>query len=245
MPPVVDEDGWITSAYTNDDNDDDERDVLTGEQDAIEYPADDSSTVTSVSSSQSVAYASGSPSKARKRPAALRMQSAGVDPRLLVGKVLKHVRRSSNHPAITLSFSDETSYQILVDGYDPRHPGVPKILDMDDMLRRLFDPPEGLVDVDLVIMDCCAIKLSDKAFAMEGRGQRWDQSHSGIAFKFEEGQRWHCVWAMLEERDAELGRCIFRSYDDVYLKPLANRSPHTPRRNKFNKARKQDNTWRN
>lgn len=239
MAPVVDEDGWVTSVYDRDD----ER-TTSSEQDLIEYPADDTSTTTSMSSSLSASDVAGSPSKARRRPTPLRMQSAGVDPRLLVGKVLKHVRRSPNHPAITLSFSDETSYQILVDGYDPRHPGIPKILEMDELLRRLFDPPEGHIDVDLVIMDCCIINLSDKAFAMEDCGQRWDQSHSGIAFKFEEERRWHCVWATLEERDTELDRCVFRSYDDVYLKPLVNRSSHNPRKSRFNKTRRQEN-WRN
>lgn len=62
----------------------------------------------------------------------LRLQSLGVDPSLLVGKVLTKISRSSKHPTLTLDFSDNTTFQILVDGYDPVHrcvyspPLVPK-----------------------------------------------------------------------------------------------------------------------
>jgi hypothetical protein len=62
-----------------------------------------------------------SPSKSRRRPVPLRLQSLGVDPSLLVGKVLTKLSRSSKHPTLTLDFSDNTTFQILVDGYDPVH----------------------------------------------------------------------------------------------------------------------------
>jgi hypothetical protein len=62
-----------------------------------------------------------SPTKPRRRPVPLRLQSLGVDPSLLVGKVLTKLSRSSKHPTLTLDFSDNTTFQILVDGYDPVH----------------------------------------------------------------------------------------------------------------------------
>lgn len=62
-----------------------------------------------------------SPSRSRCRPVPLRLQSLGVDPSLLVGKVLRKLSRSSKHPTLTLDFSDNTTFQILVDGYDPVH----------------------------------------------------------------------------------------------------------------------------
>lgn len=60
--------------------------------------------------------------KLRRRPVPLRLDSLGVDPSILVGKVLTRIRRSSKHPSMQLHFSDHTTYQILVDGYDPIHP---------------------------------------------------------------------------------------------------------------------------
>lgn len=63
-----------------------------------------------------------SPMKSRRRPVPLRLESVGVDPSTLVGKVLTNIRRSSRHPSMQLRFSDDTTYQILVDGYNPTHP---------------------------------------------------------------------------------------------------------------------------
>ena len=59
--------------------------------------------------------------KSRRRPVPRRLDSVGVDPSILVGKVLTKIQRSSKHPSMQLRFSDDTSYQILVDGYDPIH----------------------------------------------------------------------------------------------------------------------------
>lgn len=100
---------------------------------------------------------------------------------------------------------------------------------MDSSLDELFS--SGNL-VDLTIADCALITLSDKAFQRQQNADRpssrdlqWDQSHLGVAFKFEEeNPRWHCVWATLEEYDRDLGSCVFRSYDDVYLERLQ-RSP--------------------
>lgn len=178
-----------------------------------------------------------SPTKLRAKPSPL-LQSVGVHPSLLVGKVLTHVRRSSTHPALTLGFSDGTSFQILVDGYDPVHRGVPKALEMDASLDPLFDPPEGHVAVELPVTDCTLVCLTDKAFERKQTDQRWDQSHLAIAFKFGEESRWHSVWAALAEHDEQLGACTFRSYGDVYLertvRPTRTPSPQKRRHGKRN-----------
>jgi hypothetical protein len=151
------------------------------------------------------------------------------------------VRRSSNHPTLTLDFTDNTTFQVLVDGYDPLHRGVPKELQMDPSSNPIFDPPNGqLIGIELPIVDCALITLTDKAFEREPNinvdemrrhlGElTWDQNHLGVAFKFaEENPRWHCIWATLEEYDENIGACTFRSYHDVYLERLQ-RSPCKPR----------------
>lgn len=143
---------------------------------------------------------------------------------------MKKARRSCNHPALTLDFSDNTTFQILVDGYDPVHRGISKALEMDSSLDDLFTSGQP---INLPIVDCALITLSDKAFerkpAHNPREAQWDQKHLGVAFKFAEADaRWHCVWATLEDHDAQLGTCVFRSYDDVYLDRLQ-RSPTKPK----------------
>ena len=57
----------------------------------------------------------------RSHPVPPRLHGTGVDPSLLVGKVLTRLSRSPKHPTLTLDFSDNTTFQILVDGYDPVH----------------------------------------------------------------------------------------------------------------------------
>jgi len=94
--------------------------------------------------------------------------------------------------------------------------------------------------MDLTIADCAAITLMDKAHdarvELQGpRDEQWDQHHIGVAFKFLEetgdgsGKGWHCIWATLAEYDEERGEgdraCVFRSFDDVYLETLQQRSP--------------------
>ncbi|KAF8844651.1 hypothetical protein BDN67DRAFT_962581 [Paxillus ammoniavirescens] len=162
----------------------------------------------------------------RRRPIPLRLNSIGVDPSVLVGKVLTRISRSSKHPSMQLHFSDDTTYQILVDGYDPIHRGLPKELEMDPSFGSLLDAADGELDVDLTIDDCALITLTDKAFESRQREQRWDQNHIAIALKFGQNQAWRCVWATLT--DQENGRCVFRSYDDVYLEQLQ-RSPRKRR----------------
>lgn len=146
----------------------------------------------------------------------------GVDPAQLIGKALKGVRRSHNHPNVTLQFTDNTAFQILVDGYDPRHRGVPKYIETDPDLEPIFNHPDDLRDGPLTICNAARITLADKAFDLNGRGSRWDQTHCGIALKFKEDGRWHCIWAMLAEYEHHgQMNCIFRSYHDVYLAALA------------------------
>jgi len=177
-------------------------------------------------------------SPTRRRPPPLRLTEIGIDPSSIIGKVLKRVSRSSIHPVLTLDFTDNTTFQILVDGYDPMHRGVPKELEMDPLLTELFTQGPSS-QMELTIVDCALITLSDKAFQRRQMTsdraptnphdvQQWDQHHLGVAFKFAgenrgtETTRWHCVWATLEEYDE--GSCVFRSYDDVYLNKLQ-RSP--------------------
>ncbi|KAJ7091155.1 hypothetical protein C8R44DRAFT_685978 [Mycena epipterygia] len=160
-------------------------------------------------------------SPSRARPPPLRIDHVGINPASLVGKVLKSVRRSEKHPSLTLTFADGTRVQIMVDGYDPVHKGVPKALEMDPSLRDLLDASDA---VHLTVTDCALITLSDKAFADH---DHWDQRHLGVAFKFAGGDaaaQWHCVWAILQDHDATTGECVFRTYDDVYLEELQ-RSP--------------------
>jgi hypothetical protein len=162
------------------------------------------------------------PPKPRRRPPPI----LGIDPGDIVGKVLTNVRKSPNHPTLTLDFSDHTTFQILVDGYNP-HPdfqGVAKILEMDSASESIFDPPDGHLITYMTITDCAAINLSDRAF---DSSQEWEQMHQGIAFKFGGDNSWHCVWATLAEHD-KYGTCIFRSYSDVYLENLQ-RSPRRRR----------------
>ncbi|KIY74387.1 hypothetical protein CYLTODRAFT_406015 [Cylindrobasidium torrendii FP15055 ss-10] len=203
----------------------------------------------------------------RPRPASLRLDYPGIsDPRALVGKVLTSVYRSPTHPALTLNFDDNTSYQasnrhrlhetthipsssysqplatpaVLVDGYHPTQPGVPKAIHCDPNFQAILDQckKEGSEGhIALTIVDCAIITLSDKAFEHkrgrtghpETKGSQWNQSHLGIAFKFAgQSPKWHCVWAMLEDIDSIDGACVFRSYDDVYLKELL-RSARKPK----------------
>lgn len=145
----------------------------------------------------------------------------GADPRALIGKVLKGIRSSPAHPCVTLYFADNTSYQIRVDGYDPRHRGIPKTLEADSNFEPYLNRPGELLDVSLTVVNAAKITLSDKAFDASGRGSKWDQAHSGIAMKLKEHGHWHCVWAQLAEYDDRYPvTCVFRSYNDVYLDVL-------------------------
>ncbi|TFY69158.1 hypothetical protein EVJ58_g576 [Rhodofomes roseus] len=161
-----------------------------------------------------------------------RQEPPGVDPRLLIGKVLKGIRRSPAHPCVTLYFTDNTSYQVRVDGYDPKHRGIPKTLESDSNFEPYLASPGEHFDVHLTVANAAKVTLSDKAFDAGGRGTRWDQAHSGIALKFEEDGHWRCIWAQLAEYDDRHPvTCTFRSYHDVYLdvvrppskKPKSNR----------------------
>lgn len=184
-----------------------------------------------------------SSSQSRSRPVSLRLRSIGVKPSLLVGKVLTRLSRSRKHPTLTLDFSDNTTFQILVDGYDPVHRyvlsralieivdnvsyrGLPKELEMDSSLEQLLNTPSGQALVEWTIEDCALITLSDKAFESREREQRWDQDHIGVAFRFTEDRKWHCVWVTLT--DHTNGTCVFRSYGDVYIDQL-HRSPRKHR----------------
>ncbi|KAJ6596668.1 hypothetical protein B0H10DRAFT_2088376 [Mycena sp. CBHHK59/15] len=163
------------------------------------------------------------------RPPALRLDHLGIDPADLVGKVLTSVRRSPKHPSLTLVFADGDKVQVMVDGYDPVHRGVPKALEMDSDLDALV----AARPARLTVAACALITLSDKAFAAR-EGDSWDQRHLGLALRFatagahDAAEPWHCVWATLQDHDAATGECVFRTYDDVYLEKL----PRSPRKSK-------------
>jgi len=98
---------------------------------------------------------------------------------------------------------------------------------MDPILESLLDAADGQLDVAFTVENCVLVTLTDKAFeSKQTLEQRWDQNHIGVAFKFREDKSWHCVSATLA--DHENGRCVFRSYDDVYLDQLQ-RSPRKRR----------------
>lgn len=102
------------------------------------------------------------------------------------------------------------------------------MLETDSPVESLFNPLDGHISVDLLVHGCTLVRLSDKAFERKQRDSQWDQTHIGIAFKFEDSsKRWHCIWAMLEERHERTGQCVFRSFDDVYLQPVVRRE-HYP-----------------
>ena len=161
------------------------------------------------------------PEKQRKQPESLRLESIGVDPDQIVGKVLIRIRRSLTHPAVTLHFADNTIYQVRVDGYDPIHRGIPKELEMNSVLVPLFKPPGGQIDVHLTVTHARLVKLKDTAHEWsETRESRWNVEHLALALKFAEEPGWHCVWATMAEYDGDFGPCTFRSFEDVYLAEL-------------------------
>ncbi|EJD52575.1 hypothetical protein AURDEDRAFT_111227 [Auricularia subglabra TFB-10046 SS5] len=154
-----------------------------------------------------------------------------MDPSQLVGKTLRRVSRGSVHPNLTLFFADDSVVQVKMEGYNPNLRTLSKELEMDASLDDALGSA-GSRAVDLVILDCALVRLTDKAFELhetDAAGDtRWDQDHLGIAFKFDGmPHRWYSVWATMADYDEE-GVCKFRSYDDVFLSPLA-QTPRRPR----------------
>ncbi|KAI9442215.1 hypothetical protein H4582DRAFT_1264256 [Lactarius indigo] len=174
-----------------------------------------------MSSSSHLSTSPTTPEKQRKQPESLRLDSIGVDPDQIVGKVLIRIRRSPTHPAVTLHFADNTIYQVRVDGYDPVHRGIPKELEMNSVLVPLFKPPGGQISVHLTVIHARLVKLKDTAHEWsETIDSRWNVEHLALALKFAEVPGWHCVWATMAEYDGDFGPCTFRSFEDVYLAEL-------------------------
>jgi hypothetical protein len=170
------------------------------------------------------------PKKWRKQPGSLRLDSISVDPNQIVGKVLVRILKSPIHPAVTLHFSDNTTYQIRVDGYDPFHRGIPKELETNSVLTPLFKPPGGQIDVQLTVIHARWVELKDTAHEWsETAESRWNVEHRALALKFAEEPGWHCVWATMAEYDGKFGPCTFRSFVNVYLAELHS----SPRKRKF------------
>ncbi|THH31811.1 hypothetical protein EUX98_g2398 [Antrodiella citrinella] len=163
---------------------------------------------------------------ARRKRESLKLDPIGIPPTELVGKVLRKIARSSAHPTVTLYFTDKTSYQIRVDGYNPAYPGLPKAIETNPALESVFHALEhGAGDVEYTISHAAIVSLADRAYELgEKKESEWVQHHAALAFKFKEEGRWHCVWVTLAEHDKR-GRCIFRTFDDVYLAKLDQRPP--------------------
>ncbi|KAI1794141.1 hypothetical protein LXA43DRAFT_866967, partial [Ganoderma leucocontextum] len=175
----------------------------------------------------------------------VRPHGIGVAPDALVGKQLIRVRRSRTHPCTTLQFSDGSAYQILVVGYNPHYPGLPKVLESDSPILNPL-ASNGTADVRLTVSHATSITLSDKAFQVHECAQppaspskaaalgppkedRWTQRHAALALKFKEEPGWHCVWATMAEYDGrDKERCVFRNYADVYLDGLRAAAPPPP-----------------
>ena len=189
-----------------------------------------SSPTSSRSSLDSHPAAGRSPARASHSSIPTRSPGFGVNPSELVGKVLKHVRQSSNHPTITLHFSDNTVFRVLVVGYDPVHRGVPKHIEMDPDLEALLLLTDTERDVELTVSNAVMITLADIAYQVGDRETRWNQNHSGLALRFREDSAWHCIWATLTEYDIhEKTKCTFRSYNDVYLDTALSSGKHRNR----------------
>ncbi|KAH8107911.1 hypothetical protein BXZ70DRAFT_21030 [Cristinia sonorae] len=161
---------------------------------------------------------------ARQKKESLKLDPIGTPPAELVGKVLRRISRSDTHPTVTLYFTDNTQYQIRVDGYNPAYPGIPKAIETNPALEAVFHALErGSGDVTYTISQAAVISLADRAYELGEKESEWVQHHAALAFKFKEEGRWHCVWVTLAEHD-QLGRCTFRTFDDVYLAKLDQRS---------------------
>lgn len=148
--------------------------------------------------------------------------------------MLRRVHRGSIHPNLTLTFADNSVVQVKIEGYDPNIRGLSKELEMDSSLDDVVASAAAST-IDLLILDCTLVRLTDKAFERRdsdsSSDSRWDQDHLGIAFKFDGmPHRWYSVWATMQDYD-ETGTCRFRSYDDIFLSPVA----HTPRRSKYSR----------
>jgi hypothetical protein len=202
---------------------------------------DDSITGSSASSCSSYSPATpastlfgGRRQTANAKPTRLDPAPDEVDPVSLVGKTLVQVRRSPSHPSITLHFSDGSSYQIRVDGYNPQFPGLSKVLEMNAQSHGIFPESGGHANVHLTVDRCASIRMRDKAFdARSSKETTWEQAHLGIVLKFKERDGWHCLWAMLADNDNSTGLCVFRSFEDVYIA----QSPARPFNKGHNKRR--------
>ncbi|KIY47837.1 hypothetical protein FISHEDRAFT_44344, partial [Fistulina hepatica ATCC 64428] len=179
-----------------------------------------------------------------------------VDPESIVSKTINSLQLSPTHPCFTFHFTDGSTFQILVQGYNPdtARRGVPSYLEMDPHLSDML--VDGAVPqlVGHTIEAARFITLQDRAFrykappaAPSGLSPRrhnswrdteeeWIKDH--LAFAFKVSGKWHCVWSMLEEQCVgeyancvgNLGKCIFRDYDNVYLQE---RPPRSPQKSRF------------
>ena len=201
---------------------------------------DDSITGSSASSCASSSPATPASTLFGSRKQAANIKSTRLDlapdwvaPVSLAGKTLVQVHRSPNHPSITLHFSDNSSYQIRVDGYNPQFPGLDKVLEMNAQSHGIFPESGGQANVNLTVDRCASITMRDRAFDARGSKETsWDHEHLGVVFKFKERDGWHCLWAMLADNDSSTGACVFRSFEDVYIAQVPPKRGHRKQRSR-------------
>ena len=162
------------------------------------------------------------PLPTRRKQGGMGIGPLGVSPSEIVGKVLKRISRSSTHPTVTFYFTDNTTYQVRVDGYNPMYPGIPKEIETDPGFGPILQQLEGAgpSSTTYTISHAKMVTLRDRAYELGKKESRWDQQHEAVAFKFAEEGRWHCIWVSLAEYERNTQRCIFRNFDDVYLDKL-------------------------
>lgn len=159
-------------------------------------------------------------SSRRKQGVSMGLNPLGVSPSDMIGKVLKRISRSQSHPTITFHFTDNTTYQVRVEGYNPMYPGIPKEIETDPGFGPILQQLESPGNATYTISHAKMVTLHDRAYELGKKESRWDQHHEAVAFKFAEEGRWHCIWVTLAEYERNSRRCIFRSFDDVYLDKL-------------------------
>ena len=108
----------------------------------------------------------------------------GISPCDMTGKMLRSIRPSESHPALTLQFSDNTTYQVRVDGYNPSYPGLPKQIEMSpglqDLLKRSSEQ-----DLNLTVLKATIINLEDRGYQGGRDESSWMKRHAGIALQFD------------------------------------------------------------
>ena len=113
---------------------------------------------------------------------------ARVEPSGLVGKVLRKIQWSRDHPALTLYFTDNTAYQVRVEDYDPSNRGLPKEIELDAGFKALLQERSDQPELNLTVIAARMTILQDRGWeSRDGRPDcNWNQRHASIVLKFKE-----------------------------------------------------------